>query len=383
MNSDLNIVKSAAALRMLQMVTAGFYDNSRLALWIFETIGREWDAMSEWAKNVHTEIFPQTCSWSIETWEDLYAIETDTSLTLEQRRQRLMAKALYAAPINPEVIRRRVAALTGSEDVTVEEHTAPYTFEVTVKHSVHIPNQGAVWLYIYGIKPSHLSFRLFFVMETPVYHELNAGLLGASVTEKEIEEIPTEHIVDHTINLAGEHQTIVEVRVEEIVAQREIAKIVQLAGVGQPVEEKTIPVIETEHKVDGTVKLAGQAQRTTETTVAEIEPKHEPNTELAAVGAAAPVQETTVREVTPERTATATVTTGGAASGFVETTLQEIPPEPKKAAEANVGGAVLAVEERELPEYEQIMLDFDLHTNKQVQEIVEITLNNEKEDKKE
>ena len=42
------IIRSPAARRMLEMATAGFYDKSRLALWMFEAIGREYDEMEGW-----------------------------------------------------------------------------------------------------------------------------------------------------------------------------------------------------------------------------------------------------------------------------------------------------------------------------------------------
>lgn len=186
---DCDYATSATAIRMLQMVTAGFYDNSRIGQWIFEIMGRELDEAQSWATELHLELFPQTCTWSVGWWEYLYGITSDESLSLELRRQQIMAKVLYRAPINPETIRRGVSALTACEDVVLADFVAPYTFHITVTHSDPVPNMTEVWEYIYSIKPSHLSFRLFFAYVSPVAHQLHPGLNQAQITKKVIPEI--------------------------------------------------------------------------------------------------------------------------------------------------------------------------------------------------
>ncbi len=185
---DCTYVHSESALRMLQMVTAGFYDNSRIGQSIFQAIGQEWDEMRTWTTDLHLELFPQTCTWSIAWWEYLYGITPDESLSLSLRRQQIMAKVLYRAPINPETIRRGVSALTGCE-VVVEDFTAPYSFTVTVHHQESVPNMAEVWDYIYQIKPSHLRFSLFFSYEKEIDHCLHPGLHRAEVISQVIPEI--------------------------------------------------------------------------------------------------------------------------------------------------------------------------------------------------
>lgn len=181
-------MESPEALRMLNMVTKNFYDESRIALWFFEALGREWDEMSSWSKDLHYEIFPQTCTWSIYIWEEMYGITPDDRLSLEVRRQQVMSKVLYRAPINPEAIRIVVQLLTEAEEVTVTDFVAPYTFEVIVTSQWQITNMVEVWEYIYKIKPSHLSFRLYFKLVTPVEHELHGGLHYSFYRETDMTE---------------------------------------------------------------------------------------------------------------------------------------------------------------------------------------------------
>lgn len=241
MTSDLSILNSPAGLRMLQMVTAGFYDRSRIAQWIYETIGREWDTMSEWSKELHNEIFPQTCTWSIGTWEILYGLESIEEDSLQLRRQRLMAKAFYNAPINPEVIRQGVAILTGCNSVTVEDFVAPYTFYVTVNHTNHVENTGDIWRFIYQIKPSHLSFRLFFIQETPVDTTIHLGGTEATIGKITIPPVELEHKPIQMLKNYGTSASVVAITVEEVVTKRDIASVLSTSSQDMRLEETFLP----------------------------------------------------------------------------------------------------------------------------------------------
>lgn len=154
------IITSREAKKFLSMVTKDFYNDSYLGLWIFEVIGREWDEMRAWAEGLKNEINPQTCTWSIAIWEWVYGIEADESLGLEFRRQRILAKICAVKPINPEMIRRGVAALIGAEAEAVEvnDFTGPYRFEV-ILHPQETPfPYNRIEKFIREIKPSHLAF---------------------------------------------------------------------------------------------------------------------------------------------------------------------------------------------------------------------------------
>jgi len=155
---DLNIITSESAERMRQAVTAGFYDRSELALWLFEVMGREYDEMGDWAKDLRKEAFIPTCTWSITIWEELYGIPSDDTLPLQFRRERLMAKELSRPPANPARIEAMLSALTG-EDVIINENVAPYTFGVVVGETEKtIYDYRLALRMLRQVKPSHLSF---------------------------------------------------------------------------------------------------------------------------------------------------------------------------------------------------------------------------------
>ena len=161
---DLPIVHSPEAEAFLRMVTEGFYNRSYTGLWIFEVIGREWDELRAWSEGMRTEIHPQTCTWSIAIWEWVYGFEPDESLTLEERRRRILSKVIGARPINPEVIRRGITSLTGIP-TKVTDFTGPYAFGITLYPDIKttpdeaIPD-GRIVRYVQEVKPAHLRVSI-------------------------------------------------------------------------------------------------------------------------------------------------------------------------------------------------------------------------------
>ena len=154
---DLDIITSPQAERMRTMVTSGFYDRSRIGLWLYEAIGREYDEMAGWADTVHLEAFPQTCTWSIGIWEWIYGIEPDDALPMDFRRGRILSKRLQQPPINPARIEAILSALVGVP-VEITEGVSPYTFKVTVDEAgMPATNLSQMYRLLREIKPSHLS----------------------------------------------------------------------------------------------------------------------------------------------------------------------------------------------------------------------------------
>lgn len=181
------IIRSPSAKTFLRMVTKGFYDNSYIGLWMYEVIGREWDEMRKWAEGLKDEINPQTCTWSIGIWEWVYGIETDESLPIEYRRQRILAKIIGVRPINPEIIRRGVAALIGGEldEVEVNDFVGPYRFEVLLHPSGKSPFPYIkIFEYIREIKPSHLAFEAAVETKVDIKIEIDTSwnLVGFGLT---------------------------------------------------------------------------------------------------------------------------------------------------------------------------------------------------------
>jgi len=210
---DLDIIRSPSAETFLRSVTDGFYNRSFLGLWMYEVIGREWDEMAAWSNDLKQEIFVQTCTWSIAIWEWVYGFEPDESLTLEERRQRILRKVLGVRPINPEVLRRGISEVAGA-DAGVTDFTAPYTFGVTLNVTNGPIPMERVLQYIFEHKPAHLATSIEIV-----FPEIESTLhVGGSTGNHTIISIPREPDVydfQNTLRTGGSVGAIASVGVRE------------------------------------------------------------------------------------------------------------------------------------------------------------------------
>ena len=199
------IIRSGEAEAFLRMVTKGFYDNSYTGLWIYEVIGREWDDMRTWAEGLKNEINPQTCTWSVGIWEWVYGVETDESLALELRRQRILAKIIGTKPINPEVIRRGVAALAGIPrlNVGVRDFTGPYSFAVDMRPTRGMIPYGRIAAYLYRIKPAHLHTDIYVSVEAQKPFTLYMGGRVGTDAELGMHEKPDDPHYQDTLHAGG------------------------------------------------------------------------------------------------------------------------------------------------------------------------------------
>ena len=141
---------------MLNMV-APIYNNSRIALYIFQAIGIVLEKSTDFvAEDFVAQIFPQTATWGLKYWEKEYGIITDESLSLEQRRNNLMSTMKYKAPITPKKIADRVSSLIGAP-VKIRENVAPNTFEVVM--SDFVGDFSGVTNLLNKIVPAHLVWN--------------------------------------------------------------------------------------------------------------------------------------------------------------------------------------------------------------------------------
>lgn len=172
-----NIIRSPEAEAFLRMVTKDFYADSYTGLWIYEVIGREWDDLRGWSEGLIYEAYPQTCTWSIDIWEWMYGIPSNPSLSLELRRQNLMAKIRSTKPINPETIRRGIASLIGREtdEVEVTDFVAPYRFKITITASPEEYRAGEMYQWVRTVKPSHLAFNITVETEADIEGRISAA----------------------------------------------------------------------------------------------------------------------------------------------------------------------------------------------------------------
>lgn len=104
------------------------------------------------------QMFLTTATWGLNRWEDMYGIETNLSLSYEQRREITVAKIRGQGTTTRQMIEDTAAAFSGGE-VQVIEDNPRYHFVVRFVGVKGIPrNMQAFIDMLEEIKPAHLSY---------------------------------------------------------------------------------------------------------------------------------------------------------------------------------------------------------------------------------
>ena len=98
-----NFPTKESAKRMLSRITR-IYDKSYVGKWIFEVMGAEIDLMWDRIEELKLQASPGSATWGIQYWEQRYGIPPDPSLTLEERRKRIIERRHQADQIGKNAV---------------------------------------------------------------------------------------------------------------------------------------------------------------------------------------------------------------------------------------------------------------------------------------
>lgn len=166
-----NFPTSPAAKRMLKTVSP-IYDKSYIAKWIFQVMGLEIDEAWQFIEELRLQAFPETATWGIKYWEQRYNIPPDESLSIEERRQRVIIKRGKRSPMNPARIERIVRDVTGREDMVTEQN-GEYTFYISILPGESTVDYQELIDTIKSVKPSHLAFKVLFETDVSMTIQVN------------------------------------------------------------------------------------------------------------------------------------------------------------------------------------------------------------------
>ena len=167
------ILKSETAQEIIDFVTP-IYGNSYVGLWIFQAIGIALDEVREIAERLKYETTPASSELLIDLWEDHYDIARDSSLSVEQRQNRIIAKMQSKGTCTPARLASAVSAALNGVKVEIEENVAKNTFRVNIREYVDsIVPAVAV---IERMKPAHLIYEMHVALRNVSQGELNVAI---------------------------------------------------------------------------------------------------------------------------------------------------------------------------------------------------------------
>jgi len=194
---------------MLKTVSP-IYDHAYVGKWIYQVMGLEIDEAWDFFKELRLQAFPETATWGIAYWEQQYHLPSDKTLTIEERRRRVISRRGKRSPMNPARIELIIGNMTGAGVETIE-NVAPYTFRVMVKDEGTGIDTSIIFDTLVQIKPSHQSFEVEVNTKT---HRRKVFVQGGvlNVTNTELPEWEMHYNFNAVVNPAGIvtgiHQTI-------------------------------------------------------------------------------------------------------------------------------------------------------------------------------
>lgn len=134
------------------------YGDSYVGLWMFQAQGTVLGEIYDIADSLRYETTPALTDLLLDYWEAHYGIPTDTSLTKQQRRDRLIAKILDRGPCNPVRLSAAISAALGGVEVDITENVAKNTFLVNIREVVDDLKPAIA--VIERKKPAHLIYQI-------------------------------------------------------------------------------------------------------------------------------------------------------------------------------------------------------------------------------
>ncbi|MEC1716592.1 putative phage tail protein [Schinkia azotoformans] len=110
--------------------------------------------------DIEDQLFIESATWGLTFWERVFGIQSNLSLSYEERREIIKAKIRGYGTVTKTMIKEVALAFTNAE-VDVIEHPESYSFVVKFIGIKGIPKNMAGFLEIIEIiKPAHLSYSI-------------------------------------------------------------------------------------------------------------------------------------------------------------------------------------------------------------------------------
>lgn len=176
------MINSAKGRRLFGYISP-IYDHAVIMQAVMEAIGSEWDDVDWLIEEVFSQLFPQTATWGIVYWERLVGIPRNDSLSIEQRRARVLTRMQTRWPMTKERMEQLVRTFSKDKQAYIRQFFNEYRFEVlfNLAQSIDLKTVNEV---VSEAKPAHLDFSLVMGLrqgEKSIYVG-SAMLVGEEIT---------------------------------------------------------------------------------------------------------------------------------------------------------------------------------------------------------
>ena len=181
-----SILTSKTAQKIIDYVSP-IYGDSYVGLWIFQAIGAVLDDVCTVAEQLCYETNASTTELLINYWERRYGLSVDNSLTIEQRRERIITKTRSRGSCTPKRLETAISAALGGVKVEVIENFSRNRFHVLIRGNVGSLDPAIA--VIERMKPAHLVYNINVSAQTSTSADMKTAI---AMTHSEKFVIPVE-----------------------------------------------------------------------------------------------------------------------------------------------------------------------------------------------
>lgn len=142
----------------------------------------EFDRLEKELTELLKQFYIKSATYSLDQWEDEFGIERNSSLTLMQRRARVLAKLNSNPPATVKMLENLVFQILSANAVTIVEHPSEYHFDVYVNSDYLIETFEIADEAVRLARPAHLSYkfinRLIRNSTARIYYGVAGGYIG-------------------------------------------------------------------------------------------------------------------------------------------------------------------------------------------------------------
>lgn len=178
------ILTNETAQRIIDFVSP-IYGDSYVGLWIYQAIGVALGEICDIAEQLRYETTPATAELLLDYWEDHYKIPRDSSLTVEQRRNRLIAKTQSKRGCSPARLASAISAALNGVPVEIVENVAKNTFLINIKNYVEsiVPAVAVAE----RMKPAHLIYQIRVTTYTVAQRDIDIAIAMTHAEKYKVE----------------------------------------------------------------------------------------------------------------------------------------------------------------------------------------------------
>ena len=167
------ILTDETAQRMIDFVSP-IYGNSYVGLWMYQTMGVVIGEAYKLAEQLKRETNPATAELLLDYWEAHYAIPMDSSLSIEQRRNRIILKTQTRGGVSPARLAAAISSALNGVRVEITENVAKNTFLINIRE--YVESIAPAVAVAERMKPAHLIYQIKVAEQFVAHSDINVAV---------------------------------------------------------------------------------------------------------------------------------------------------------------------------------------------------------------